>query len=58
MKLCAVGTGFITKSMLEEFQRSEHLNCTSICSRQEAKGLAMVHSCVLPYQPSTPVGEL
>ena len=41
MKLCAVGTGFITKSMLEEFARSEHLNCTSICSRQEAKGLAM-----------------
>ena len=41
MKLCAVGTGFITKSMLEEFARSEHLNCTSICSRQESKGLAM-----------------
>lgn len=41
MKLCAVGTGFITKSMLQEFARSEHLNCTSICSRQEAKGLAM-----------------
>jgi predicted dehydrogenase len=41
MKLCAVGTGFITKSMLEEFARSEHLNCTSICSRQESKGLSM-----------------
>lgn len=41
MKLCAVGTGFITKSMLEEFARSQHLNCTSICSRQESKGLAM-----------------
>lgn len=41
MKLCAVGTGFITKSMLEEFARSEHLNCASICSRQESKGLAM-----------------
>ena len=41
MKLCAVGTGFITKSMLEEFSRSQHLNCTSICSRQESKGLAM-----------------
>ena len=41
MKLCAVGTGFITKSMLEEFARSKHLNCTSICSRQESKGLAM-----------------
>ena len=38
MKLCAVGTGFITKYMLEEFARSEHLNCTSICSRQEVKG--------------------
>lgn len=41
MNLCAVGTGFITKSMLEEFARSQHLNCTSICSRQESKGLAM-----------------
>lgn len=41
MKLCAVGTGFITKSMLEEFAKSQHLNCTSICSRQESKGLAM-----------------
>lgn len=41
MKLCAVGTGFITKSMLEEFARSQHLNCTSICSRREEKGLAM-----------------
>ena len=41
MKLCAVGTGFITKSMLEEFAGSQHLNCTSICSRQESKGLAM-----------------
>lgn len=41
MKLCAVGTGFITKSMLAEFARSEHLNCTSICSRSKEKGLAM-----------------
>lgn len=41
MKLCAVGTGFITKSMLEEFARSQNLNCTSICSRKEEKGLAM-----------------
>lgn len=41
MNLCAVGTGFITKSMLEEFARSEHLHCIGICSRQETKGLAM-----------------
>ena len=41
MNLCAVGTGFITKSMLEEFARSEHLNCIGICSRSEEKGLAM-----------------
>ena len=41
MKICAVGTGFITKSMLEEFARSRHLNCTSICSRSLQKGLAM-----------------
>ena len=41
MNLCAVGTGFITKTMLAEFARSEHLNCTSICSRKEETGRAM-----------------
>ena len=41
MNLCAVGTGFITKTMLTEFARSEHLNCTSICSRKDETGRAM-----------------
>ena len=41
MNLCAVGTGFITGYMLEVFAKTQHLNCTSICSRQEEKGLAM-----------------
>lgn len=41
MNICAVGTGFITKNMLEEFARSEHANCIGICSRSEEKGRAM-----------------
>ena len=41
MNLCAVGTGFITKNMLDEFVKCTHLRPTSICSRSEEKGLAM-----------------
>ena len=41
MNICAVGTGAITKSMLKEFQRSDVLHCTAICSRSEEKGRAM-----------------
>ena len=41
MNLCTVGTGAITKSMLQEFVRCEHLKPMGICSRSEQKGLAM-----------------
>lgn len=41
MNLGAIGTGAITKSMLKEFQRSEVLRCTAICSRKEETGRAM-----------------
>lgn len=41
MKLCAVGTGSITKSMLKEFSRSDTLRCTSIYSRKEETGRAL-----------------
>lgn len=41
MNICAVGTGAITKSMLAEFTRSQHLNCIGICSRSEEKGRSM-----------------
>ena len=41
MKLCAIGTGAITKSMLAEFQRSDVLHVTSIYSRKEETGKAM-----------------
>lgn len=41
MNLCAIGTGFITKSMLAEYQRSDVLHCTAIYSRSEENGRAM-----------------
>ena len=41
----------ILKCLIESF------SCP-VLPHLKAKGLAMVHSCVLPYQPSTPVGEL
>ena len=41
MNICAIGTGAITKSMLAEFARSEHLHCTAIYSRKEETGRAM-----------------
>lgn len=44
VRIGAVGTGAITRSMLAEFQRSEDLECTAICSRSEAKGRALADS--------------
>ena len=41
MKLCAVGTGAISKSMIQEFMRSDVLDCVAICSRKEETGRAM-----------------
>ncbi len=41
MNVCAVGTGAITKSMLKEFQRSDTLHVTAICSRKEETGRAL-----------------
>ena len=41
MNLCAVGTSFITRNMLQEFARSDVLHCTAIYSRKEETGKAM-----------------
>ena len=41
MKLCVVGTGGISKSMIPEFQRSDLLECAAICSRKEETGRAL-----------------
>ena len=41
MNICAIGTGAITKSMLPEFQRSDVLHCTAICSRNMETGNAI-----------------
>ena len=38
MNLCAIGTGAITKSMLQEFAKSDVLNCVAIYSRREETG--------------------
>ena len=41
MKLCAIGTGAISKSMIPEFHRSDVLNCVAVCSRGEETGKAI-----------------
>ena len=41
MNLCAIGTSFITKNMLQEFARSDVLHCTAIYSRKEETGRAL-----------------
>lgn len=41
MKLCVVGTGGISKSMIPEFQRSSVLECAALYSRKEETGRAM-----------------
>lgn len=38
MNLCAIGTSFITRNMLQEFARSDVLHCTAIYSRKEETG--------------------
>lgn len=41
MNVCAIGTSFITRNLLEAFQRSDVLHCTAIYSRKEKTGRAM-----------------
>ena len=41
MNLCAIGTSFITRNMLQEFALSDVLHCTAIYSRKEETGRAM-----------------
>ena len=41
MKLCAIGTGAISKSMIPEFHRSSVLECVAVCSRGEETGKAI-----------------
>lgn len=41
MRLAAIGTGNITRTMLKEFQRSDVLHCTAIYSRKEETGHAL-----------------
>lgn len=41
MNLCTVGTGFITKNMLDEFTTCSHFRCVGVHSRSEEKGRAM-----------------
>ena len=41
MNVCAIGTSFITRNLLEAFQRSDVLHCTAIYSRKEETGRAM-----------------
>ena len=48
MNFCAIGTGAITKSMLQEFARSEDLNCIAIYSRNEETGRAMAEQFGIP----------
>lgn len=43
MNLCAIGTSFITRNMLQEFARSDVLHCTAIYSRKEETGRAMAN---------------
>ena len=48
MKFAAIGTGAITKSMLAEYARSEHLECNAILSRKEDTGRAMAEQFGIP----------
>ena len=48
MKLCVLGTGGISKSMIPEFQRSSVLECVAVCSRKEETGRAMAEQFGIP----------
>lgn len=48
MKFAALGTGAITKSMLAEYARSQHLECIAILSRKEETGRAMADQFGIP----------
>ena len=41
MNLCAIGTSFITRNMLQEFARSDVLHCTAIYSRKKETGASL-----------------
>lgn len=48
MKFAALGTGAITKSMLAEYARSAHLECSAILSRKEETGRALADQFGIP----------
>ena len=48
MRIGAIGTGGIARSMIPEFQRSDVLHCTAIYSRAEATGRAMAEQFGIP----------
>ena len=48
MKIGAIGTGAISKSMIAEFQRSDVLQCTALFSRNEETGLAIADQFGIP----------
>lgn len=48
MRIGAIGTGAIAKSMIPEFQRSDVLQCTAIYSRKEETGRAMAEQFGIP----------
>lgn len=48
MRIGAIGTGAIAKSMIPEFQRSDVLQCTAIYSRKEETGRAIAEQFGIP----------
>ena len=48
MRIGAIGTGAIAKSMIPEFQRSDVLQCTAIYSRKEETGQAIAEQFGIP----------
>lgn len=48
MKLCVVGTGAISNSMIAEYLRCSFFECTAIVSRSEEKGRAMADKFGIP----------
>lgn len=48
MKFAAIGTGAITKSMLVEYARSQHLECNAIVSRKAETGRALAEEFHIP----------
>lgn len=48
MRIGAIGTGAIAKSMIPEFQRSDVLQCTALYSRKEETGRAIAEQFGIP----------